>query len=180
MDGGGLHRSLPGGYLNVHADFTAHHVHQSWRRRVNLLLYLNRDWGPEWRGELELWSTDMDHCVERVAPVGNRILLFTTQADAYHGHPDRLACPPEVARQSLALYYFTEDEDALVRSTNYRARPGDGLKSAAIYLDKQALHAYDVLKRRLPLSDDSVGRWLGRLDRFRPRWGGRSAPPSDS
>ncbi len=168
LDGGGLHRSLGGGYLNVHADFTAHHVHQHWRRRVNLLLYLNRDWQPEWGGDLELWATDMDRCEAKVAPVGNRMLLFTTAEDAYHGHPDPLACPPGTARQSLALYYFTEDADAVVKSTNYRARPGDGMKSAAIYLDKQALHAYDVLKRRLRLSDDTTGRWLGTLDRIRP------------
>jgi hypothetical protein len=168
LDGGGLHRSLPGGYLNVHADFTAHHVHQDWRRRVNLLLYLNRDWDPAWGGDLELWTTDMDRCEATVAPVGNRMLVFTTAEDAYHGHPDPLACPPDRARQSLALYYFTEDEHAVIRSTNYRARPGDGMKTAAIYLDKQALHAYDVLKRRLRLSDDVVGRWLGALDRIRP------------
>ena len=62
LDGGGLHRSLGGGYLNVHADFTAHHVHQHWRRRVNLLLYLNREWQPEWGGDLELWSKDMERC----------------------------------------------------------------------------------------------------------------------
>ena len=47
MDGGGLHRSLAGGFLNVHADFTAHHSKPQWRRRVNLLLYLNPDLGPE-------------------------------------------------------------------------------------------------------------------------------------
>lgn len=168
LDGGGLHRSPSGGYLNVHADFTAHHTHQDWRRRVNLLLYLNPTWEPSWGGELELWSTDMERCVERVEPVGNRMLLFTTDADAYHGHPEPLACPPDVARQSLALYYFSEEPDPLVRSTDYRARPGDGAKRAAIFLDKQVLHLYDVTKRRLRLSDDTVSTWLGRLDDLRP------------
>ena len=179
LDGGGLHRSLDGGYLNVHADFTAHHVHQTWQRRVNLLLYLNREWEPEWGGDLELWTTDMSHCAAKVAPQGNRMLLFTTSEEAFHGHPDPLACPPGVARQSLALYYFTEDVDPRIRSTDYRARPGDGAKAAAIYLDKQALHAYDVLKRRLSLSDDTVSRWLGRLDRFRPGHPGERDPHSD-
>ena len=97
----------------MHADFTTHHVHQHWRRRVNLLLYLNRDWKPEWGGDLELWTTDMDRCEAEVPPRGNRMLLFTTDEDAYHGHPDPLACPPGIARQSLALYYFTEDADAV-------------------------------------------------------------------
>lgn len=168
LDGGGLHRSLPGGYLNVHADFTTHHVHQHWRRRVNLLLYLNEEWRPEWGGDLEIWSRDMSHCVERVRPTGNRVLLFTTADDSFHGHPDPLACPEGTARQSLALYYFTEEPRPAIRSTDYRARPGDGLKSAAIFLDKQVLRAYDVAKRRLRLSDDTVSRWLGRVDRLRP------------
>lgn len=168
MDGGGLHRSLDRGFLNVHADFTAHHVHQHWRRRVNLILYLNRDWRPEWGGELELWSTDMARCEKRVAPLGNRALVFTTAEDSFHGHPDPLGCPPEVARQSMALYYFTEDADPLIRSTNYQARPGDGLKTAAIYLDKLVLRVYDVVKRRLRLTDESASAWLGALDRVRP------------
>ena len=30
MDGGGLHQTLRGGHLNVHTDFTAHHVHTTW------------------------------------------------------------------------------------------------------------------------------------------------------
>jgi 2OG-Fe(II) oxygenase superfamily len=181
LDGGGLHRCLPGGYLNVHADFTAHHVHQTWHRRVNLLLYLNREWNQEWGGSLELWATDMSHCAQRVAPIGNRLLVFTTAEDSYHGHPEPLMCPPGVARQSLALYYFTEEKDPPVRSTNYRPRPGDGLKSAAIFLDKQVLHAYDVVKRRLRLSDESASRWLGALDRIRPSRGrARSERPGPS
>ena len=70
MDGGGLHRSLPGGFLNVHTDFSAHHSKPGWRRRVNLLLYLNPEWQPDWGGELELWSKDMQRCVTRVAAEG--------------------------------------------------------------------------------------------------------------
>lgn len=178
LDGGGLHRTLAGGHLNVHADFTAHHTHQSWRRQVNLLLYLNREWQPAWGGSLELWSADMERCEAEVAPIGNRILLFTTSETAYHGHPEPLRCPPGVARQSMALYYFSEDTDPLIRSTDYRARPGDGIKSAAIYLDKQAVHAYDLLRRHTRVPEDSVSTWLGALDRFRPgrRRSGRDLP----
>jgi len=168
MDGGGLHRSVTGGYLNVHADFTAHHVQQSWHRRVNLLLYLNRDWQPEWGGDLQLWATDMSHCVESIAPIGNRMVVFTTSESSYHGHPDPMTCPPEVARQSLALYYFTEESKPPVRPTSYRARPTDRKTSAAaIYADSQALHLYDVVKRRFRISDDAISPWLGRINRFR-------------
>ena len=168
LDGGGLHRSFAGGFLNVHADFTAHHVQRHWQRRVNLLLYLNPEWRPEWGGDLELWSTDMSRCETTVAPVGNRMLVFTTAEDSFHGHPEPLRTPPGTARQSLALYYFTEEARLQVRPTDYRARPGDGrLGAAGIYLDKQALRAYDIAKRRLHLSDGGASRWLGVLNRRR-------------
>lgn len=163
LDGGGLHRSLPGGFLNIHADFTAHHTHANWQRRVNLLLYLNREWQPEWGGDLELWDRDMRECVSTVAPVGNRILLFTTDEHSYHGHPEPLRCPDGMARQSMALYYFTEEVKPVVKATNYRARPTDGFRKVLIFLDTQALRAYDKVKRRLGISDKVVSRVLGKL-----------------
>lgn len=165
MDGGGLHQCLSGGFLNVHADFTAHHHVPTWRRRVNLLLYLNEDWRPEWGGDLELWSSDMARSEASVAPIGNRVLLFTTDVDAYHGHPEPLRCPEGVARQSLALYYFTEEAKPLRQSTDYRARPDDGWRAPLIYLDKLALRAYDRVKVRLRLNDRFVSSIMGRLGR---------------
>src|SRR5260370_30698126 len=56
LEGGGLHQSGPGGYLNVHTDFSMHHFHTHWHRRVNLILYLNPRWHEEWGGAIELWE----------------------------------------------------------------------------------------------------------------------------
>ena len=165
MDGGGLHRSSAGGYLNIHADFTAHHTNHNWQRRVNVLLYLNPEWRPEWGGALELWAADMSGCEERIEPVGNRMVVFTTAEDSFHGHPQPMTCPPGVSRQSLALYYFTEEVAVHARSTNYRGRPGDGLRALPIRADGFALRVYDVVKRRFGLSDRLVSRWLGRRRR---------------
>jgi Rps23 Pro-64 3,4-dihydroxylase Tpa1-like proline 4-hydroxylase len=172
LDGGGLHRSLPGGFLNVHADFTAHHTHERWHRRVNLILYLNPEWPSDWGGDLELWSADMKQCEAKVTPKGNRMLLFTTSSTSLHGHPEPLLCPEGSARQSMAIYYFTEEESPPIRSTAYRARPGDGMKAVGFYLDEQALKLYDVLKRRLRISDRTASRVLAGLNRLRrPRSG---------
>jgi hypothetical protein len=166
MDGGGLHQTFRDGYLNVHADFTSHHTHRNWRRRVNLLLYCNDDWHPDYGGELELWSTDMKRRVHSISPIGNRVVIFNTDVDSFHGVPEPLTCPPGVARQSMALYYFTEEAAPPVsRSTNYRARPGDGAKGALIYLDKKALRVYDLVKRRLGLSDEVASALLKKLRR---------------
>lgn len=169
LEGGGLHQSTTGGFLNMHADFTVHPHMRSWQRRANLLLYLNPGWKPEYGGDLELWSRDMTHCVEKVAPIANRMLIFTTDETSFHGHPEPMRCPEGVARRSLALYYFTVEQDPLVRSTEYRARPGEGVRSVFIYADKQALRAYDWAKRHLGISDQTASRLLGYRDRIRRR-----------
>ncbi len=172
MDGGGLHQTLRGGHLNVHADFTTHHRHPELRRRVNVLLYLNEGWNPEWGGALELWDAGVRSCVRRVEPIANRLLIFTTSDEAYHGHPDALACPAGVARRSLALYYFTEEEHPVRRATRYRPRPGDGVKGAAIWADRQALALFDQMRVRLGVSGAAASRVLEQgfrlLRRSRP------------
>jgi hypothetical protein len=169
LEGGGLHQSTAGGFLNIHADFTVHPHHPNWRRRANLLLYLNKDWRPEYGGDLEFWSTDMKSCEVTTAPIANRVVIFTTDVDSFHGHPEPMRCPAGVFRRSLAVYYFTVEDAPLVRSTEYRARPGDGLHSLMIYADKQMLRSYDWAKRRLGVSDETASRILRRLQRLRPR-----------
>lgn len=161
LDGGGLHQTMDGGHLNVHADFTAHHTVPGWRRRVNVLLYLNEAWDAAWGGALELWSPDMSRAVTTIAPVGNRMLVFTTDEQSFHGHPDPLTCPADITRQSLALYYFTADGPFNVRATVYRARPGDGAKRIGIWADTMLLRGYDAVKRRFKLQDQTISRLLG-------------------
>jgi hypothetical protein len=167
LEGGGLHQSTTNGYLNIHADFTVHPHQRKWQRRANILLYLNDEWNPEYGGDLELWSADMKECVEKVAPVANRVLIFTTDATSFHGHPEPMRCPEGTARRSMALYYFTVEENPLVRSTEYRARPGDGAHSIMIYADTKMLRIYDWAKRHLGVSDQLGSRILGYSDRLR-------------
>lgn len=170
MDGGGLHQTMTGGHLNIHADFSTHHVYENWARRVNILLYLNEEWREEWGGELELWDADMTAKQAGVKPAGNRMLVFTTSLDSFHGHPDPLTCPDDVARRSMALYYFTEESEVVRRSTNYRARPEESAaRKAAIWADRRALDVYDRVKRRLGVSDETVQKLLARADRLRRR-----------
>ncbi len=170
MDGGGLHMTKRGGHLNIHADFSTHHTHENWARRVNILLYLNEEWRDEWGGKLELWDQAMTARQATVTPAGNRMLVFTTSADSFHGHPDGLTCPPDVARRSLAMYYFTEESAPVRKSTNYQARPEEGrARKVAIAADRTVLDVYDRLKRRLNISDEAAHKVLGGLAKFRKR-----------
>jgi hypothetical protein len=121
--GGGLHQIEPGGYLKIHADFNIHpKLHLD--RRVNLLVYLNRDWQEEWGGHLELWNADMSSRRQRIAPLFNRTVVFSTTDTSFHGHPHPLACPAGVTRKSVSLYYYTagrpEDERSPAHDTIFR------------------------------------------------------------
>jgi Rps23 Pro-64 3,4-dihydroxylase Tpa1-like proline 4-hydroxylase len=166
LEGGGLHQSQRGGYLNIHADFTVHPHKRNWRRRVNLLVYLNEGWQPEYKGDLELWTRDMKKCERKISPVFNRCVIFNTDADSYHGLPEPIECPEDMTRKSIALYYFTEEENIPTkRGTNYRARPGDGFKSVLIYLDKKLVNTYSRVKGALGINDDFVSKVLGFFNR---------------
>jgi hypothetical protein len=161
LEGGGLHMTEHGGFLNLHADFTNHHYHHDWQRRCNLILFLNSDWREEWGGALELWERDLSACRVKVPVRHNSAILFETAADTFHGYPDRLTNPEGTSRKSLALYYYTKEAQVVAKSTNYRARPGEpAVRRALIAADRTALHLYTVVKERLGLSDRVVSRML--------------------
>jgi Rps23 Pro-64 3,4-dihydroxylase Tpa1-like proline 4-hydroxylase len=70
---------------------------------------LNKDWKTEWEGHLQLWDKDMTNAVVNVEPLFNRAVIFTINDDSLHGHPVPLNTPENVSRNSIALYYFTEE-----------------------------------------------------------------------
>lgn len=125
--GGGFHEIKPGGFLKIHADFNSHYAYKL-DRRLNVLVYLNDEWEEEYGGHFELWSRDMKRCEKRVLPIFNRLVVFSTTSDSFHGHPDPLTCPPDRSRRSLALYYYTngrpEEEITDAHSTVWKARKG--------------------------------------------------------
>jgi hypothetical protein len=134
--GGGLHQIMPGGVLKIHADFNMHPVTRL-QRRVNVLLYLNDDWDDSYGGFLEMWDKKMTRAVERVAPIANRVVVFSTTPDSYHGHPDPLTCPPDRTRRSMAWYYYTAHQGRVPRHTAlWQARPGE-----AVYTPSEATKA---------------------------------------
>lgn len=153
--------------MNVHADFTVHPVQRNLRRRVNLLIYFNDDWLDEYHGHLELWSRDMRTCIQRFSPIINRCVIFNTEEDSFHGVPEPLKCPPDRTRNSMALYYYTVDDEARLRPTNYRARPSDGSRKLFIWIDKILIGFYTRIKRRLNLPDEFVGRAVSKFRRRR-------------
>jgi Rps23 Pro-64 3,4-dihydroxylase Tpa1-like proline 4-hydroxylase len=127
--GGGLHQIDRGGHLNVHVDYS-HHPETMLNRRLNLILYLNKDWNDDFGGHFELWDAKVTRCEHRIAPLFNRCVIFSTTSYSYHGHPEPLTCPDGVTRKSIALYYYSngrpeEAGPVLEHNTLFRLRPGD-------------------------------------------------------
>jgi Rps23 Pro-64 3,4-dihydroxylase Tpa1-like proline 4-hydroxylase len=108
--GGGAHKIMSGGKLSVHTDFALHPWERRLYRRLNLLLYLNKEWQASWGGSLQLFDFESKKQTHDFQPLFNRAIIFNTTTVALHGHPGELRCPDDRFRLSLALYYFTVEE----------------------------------------------------------------------
>jgi Rps23 Pro-64 3,4-dihydroxylase Tpa1-like proline 4-hydroxylase len=122
--GAGIHRTDHGGHLDIHADFNVHKV-MKLERRLNVLIYLNRDWRPEWGGAFEIWDKAMERKVSSYLPIFDRMVCFSTGSDTFHGAPEKIASDG-TPRLSIALYYYTATWDASRKghSTLFEPRPG--------------------------------------------------------
>jgi Rps23 Pro-64 3,4-dihydroxylase Tpa1-like proline 4-hydroxylase len=111
LKGGGLHEIKSGGLLKIHTDFNKH-PSNGLDRRINVLIYLNKNWKEEYKGSLELWDKDMKFCETKISPIFNRMVVFSTTDFSNHGHPEPMLCPKEYSRKSIALYYFSKGRPA--------------------------------------------------------------------
>ena len=151
--GGGLHETARGGHLSIHADFNIHPTLRV-RRRMNLILFLNQGWKEEYGGHLELWEKDMSACSKRILPVLGRAVVFNTESDSYHGHPDPTTNPDSIFRRSIALYYYTAPDglEERSRTTVFKVRPGTA--------DKAPSYKHQLREFVHDLTPPLVSRWL--------------------
>ncbi len=132
--GGGIHQTGPRGHLDVHIDFNFIEDRQL-HRRLNILVYLNKGWKPEWGGNIELWDKDVAHCIHSFSPVFNRCVVFETNEISYHG-VTAVKCPEGQSRKSFAAYYYTREAPAhytgLNHTTIFKARPDEVFKGGVL------------------------------------------------
>lgn len=157
--GGGLHQLKRGGKLGVHADFNMHGKIPYLSRRVNAILYLNKDWKPEYNGDLELWDNDMTKCEVKVAPLFNRLVVFDVTDFNNHGVPEVIQCPEGMTRKSIGLFYFTigrPEHEVLPgkNSTLFKARPQDEVPDGTYF----GRDEYDGLK-----TQKNIKWYIGQL-----------------
>lgn len=115
--GGGVNQIKQSGTLAIHVDGTTHHKTQL-KRRLNVILFLNKDWNDSWGGHHEQWvqkHSNLDYldekqeweCVRLIRPIFNRLMIFTTNDYSWHGHTKPLVLPDGISRKSLITYYYT-------------------------------------------------------------------------
>ncbi|HET9748962.1 MAG TPA: 2OG-Fe(II) oxygenase [Casimicrobiaceae bacterium] len=111
--GGGTHENMAGQGLDVHVDFNIDE-RRMLHRRVNLLIYLNKEWEEAWGGAIELHSNPRRPEIDEVRsflPLFNRALVFETNEYSWHGFR-RIVLPPDKAnlsRKSFSIYLYTKD-----------------------------------------------------------------------
>ena len=119
----------------IHTDFNWHEKIKL-HRKLNILIYLNDIWDESWGGHLELWSKDMKKCQLKIPPLINKTVIFHTDDDSPHGHPEPLNCPKNILRNSIALSYYSPIKSQKVYykrdDTKYKERKIDNFNKGSI------------------------------------------------
>jgi len=109
LHGAGLHAHPRYGRLNLHLDYEKHPISGK-ERRMNIILYLSKDWKEEWNGATELWDPEVTNCVVKSPVKFNSAIIFQTNNISYHGLPEKILCPEGILRKTFAYYYISELE----------------------------------------------------------------------
>jgi len=108
LHGGGWHMHGNGGNLNIHLDYNLHPKTKK-QRKLNIIVYLTKDWDPAWGGGLELWHGDNTTAHSKnktIENIFNRAVIFDTTKNSWHGLPEPIKCPEGVYRKSIAAYFM--------------------------------------------------------------------------
>ena len=149
--GGGYHELKNMGHLNIHSDFNIHPTLKL-NRRINLLIYLNKNWKENYGGSLELWDRNMKKCIKKIVPIFNRVVIFNTNDFSYHGNPEKIKHPQNISRKSIALYYYSngqpkENNDESVHSTIFKKRPNTSDESSIKIIYKKLFGKFYVKRK---------------------------------
>jgi hypothetical protein len=126
--GGGIHQGKAGSFLDMHADFNYHPLKDTWFRNLNLLLYLNKDWKPEYGGHLKLEHSETGDKTEVDVPF-NRFVIMHSRGYTLHGY-DPIKFPEGKYRTSIAAYAFTlhETQQESSRTTVWHVEKSNPIK----------------------------------------------------
>lgn len=111
LHGGGWHIHANGGKLNPHLDYSIHPMLKL-QRKLNLIVYLCKDWKEEYGGHFGLYEqgSQKNRAGElfKEIPMGfNKAVIFDTTQNSWHGLSREVHCPESQYRKSIATYYLT-------------------------------------------------------------------------
>jgi len=161
LNGAGLHSHGRYGRLHLHLDYEKHPKLNNKQRRLNIILFLTKDWKKEWNGDNQLWDNDAKKCMVKTYPKFNTAIIFRTNDYSWHGLPEKIMCPENVFRKTLAYYYISPFEYSNKESLEYRTKAKFTKKPSDIDYP-QMKKLYEIRpKRRIEKED---------LDEIWPEW----------
>lgn len=104
---GDLHQGADGGFLKMHTDFNLHPLQDTWVHRLNVMIYLNKDWQQQYGGYLQL-RKGLTGASKEISPAFNRCIIMQSDDTTYHGY-NRLNLPEGVTRKSLVVHFYQEE-----------------------------------------------------------------------
>jgi dTDP-glucose 4,6-dehydratase len=145
LHGAGLHIHSKGGKLDLHLDYEKH-PYLNKERRLNIILYMSKDWQEEWNGETQLWDKELTTCIKKSPVIFNSAIIFKTNEKSWHGLPEEIKCPEGVLRKSIAYYYISSLDS--IPDENIIGNDGSGYRTKATFR-KRPEDPYDELKEKL-------------------------------
>ena len=113
----GVHKYKNGDKLDIHVD-AGYHPSINLKKEVTLGIYLSSDWKEEYGCHLEIWKGDnctdvkpvLHEKIASIAPMFNRLVLFTNDDYSWHGNPDPVSFDNiNSKRIFITLSYLSEE-----------------------------------------------------------------------
>lgn len=149
LHGAGLHLHPRYGRLNIHLDYEKH-PHSGKERKINIILFMSKDWKTNWNGANEFWNSDVSKCITKTDIKFNRAIIFKTNDISWHGLPEKILCPENEFRKSLAYYYVSPLNCQKIKyrkKTQFTKRPEDPY-------DENIQQLYNIRSNRLITKED--------------------------
>ena len=147
LHGAGLHIHPKYGRLNMHLDYEKHPITGKYRR-INIILYMSKDWDQSWNGQTELWDKNMNECIVKSPVIFNSAIIFKTNEISWHGLPEIIKCPENIYRKSIAYYYVSKFNDNLLETSEKIGNNGSGFRTKACFI-KRPQDEYDERMEQL-------------------------------
>ena len=130
----GIHTYGPNDMLDIHVDAGLHPT-LGLKKQITLGLYLSHNWREEYGCKLEIWKGDnctndnpkLHYKVDSIAPIFNRLVIFTCNDYAWHGNPEPACCGDTSKRIFITISYLSENFNDLNKKVKaqFIARPTD-------------------------------------------------------